>query len=211
MDEHLTSYLTQLLPARESWILELEQQAMENGIPIMDRVGIQFLVQLIKLKRPNTILEIGSAIGYSALRMLDAYSDANIVTVERDEVRYHQAIMNIKKQNKEDKIEVIYGDAREESDNIIAKGPYDMIFIDAAKGQYKQYFELFSNMVPSGGLIVSDNVLFKGYVADSEKKHPRYSKIAMKIREYNEWLCNNQDFSTSIVPIGDGVAISIKE
>ncbi|WP_188453560.1 O-methyltransferase [Virgibacillus oceani] len=211
MDRNEQYYLTQLLPPQEEWVTELERQAEIERIPIMDPLGIHFLMQLINMNKPNTILEIGTAIGYSALRMLEANPLAQIVTIERDEKRYHQALENIQSQSKQKQIHVIYGDALEKSQEIINRGLFDLMFIDAAKGQYQRFFELYCQCIPSGGVIVSDNVLFKGYVADSEKIHSRNSKIGQKIRNYNEWLINHPDFTTTIVPIGDGVAISIKK
>ncbi|WP_106497065.1 O-methyltransferase [Lentibacillus sp. Marseille-P4043] len=211
MDENLTGYLTQLLPEQENWVLELEKQAKEDHVPIMDPVGIHFLMQVIKLRKPASILEIGAAIGYSALRMIQANPAATVLTIERDEQRYKQALYNIEKQQKQDKIDVIFGDALEKAEDIVAKGPFDLLFIDAAKGQYQRFFELYSQAISKGGLIITDNVLFKGYVADPDKVHPRYAKLGKKIRKYNDWLMQNPDYTTSIVPIGDGVAISIKE
>ncbi|MGY0694299.1 O-methyltransferase [Virgibacillus sp. FSP13] len=211
MEDNLTGYLTQMLPEQENWVLKLEKQAKEDHVPIMDPVGINFLMQVIKVRKPNLILEIGTAIGYSALRMIQANPEAAVVTIERDEQRYKQALYNIEKQQKQDKIDVIFGDALEKAEDIIAKGPFDLLFIDAAKGQYQRFFELYSQAIPKGGLIITDNVLFKGYVVDPGNAHPRYAKLGKKIRKYNDWLMQNPEYSTSIVPIGDGVAISIKE
>ncbi|WP_099158605.1 O-methyltransferase [Virgibacillus ndiopensis] len=211
MDVQEQNYLTKLLPPQEDWVTDLERQAKEERVPIMDPLGMNYLMQLIKMTKPKTILEIGTAIGYSALRMLEAHPNAQIVTIERDERRYNQALENIQRQSKQNHIHVIYGDALEKSQEIKDRGSFDMMFIDAAKGQYQRFFELYSQLVPRGGIIVSDNVLFKGYVADSSKDHPRHSKIGQKVRNYNEWLVRHPEFSTTIVPIGDGVAISIKK
>lgn len=211
MEEQLKSYLNKTLPKQKDWITGLAEQAQKENIPIMEPVGMHFVMQLIKLKKPTRILEIGTAIGYSALRMVEAYPDTSIVTIEKDEARYHQAMMNIKKQNKSSNIKVIHGDALDKINQLAEeKDTFDFIFIDAAKGQYKRYFELASPMLTEEGCILSDNVLFKGYVVNPKLAHARHGKIVNKIQNYNEWLTKHPDFTTSIVPIGDGVAISLK-
>ncbi|HLR40274.1 MAG TPA: O-methyltransferase [Virgibacillus sp.] len=212
MDEQLKQYLTGTLPEETEWVTNIEKQAKLDSVPIMDSLSIHFLMQLIRLHKPKRILEIGTAIGYSALRMLEAYPKAEIVTIERNEQRMQQAVENIKNQNKQDAIQVILGDALDEIDRLaLTNERFDVIFIDAAKGQYKRFFEQSSPLLEENGLIISDNVLFKGYVADPHPENKRLNKIADKIRGYNEWLISHPDFTTSIIPIGDGVAISIKK
>jgi len=209
MDETLTDYLMQTLPAEENWVHELEQTAGKDGVPITDPLGMHFVMQLIRLTKPQRILEIGTAIGYSALRMLQANPEATIVTIEKDEQRYNQADRIIRDAAKQDHIQIIHGDAIDKL-QILAGSTFDVVLIDAAKGKYQRFFELSSPLVAKGGFVLTDNVLFKGYVADKEKTHPRYQKIARKIRAYNDWLVNHPDFTTTIVPIGDGIAISKK-
>src|SRR5690625_5687929 len=141
MDEQLKQYLTGTLPEETKWVNNIERQATLDNVPIMDSLSIHFLMQLIRLHKPKRILEIGTAIGYSALRMLEAYPKAEIVTIERDEHRMLQAEENIKKQNKQDAIQVILEDALDESNRLaLTNERYDVIFIDAAKGQYKHFF-----------------------------------------------------------------------
>lgn len=210
MDSKLTNYLTQTLPESSTWILELEKEAEENHIPIMDQVSMQFLSQLIRIKKPKRILEIGTAIGYSALRMLDAYPGTKIDTIELDEIRYKQAMHHVKKYNKQDNIHIIYGDALDVLKDLSKQDMYDFIFIDAAKGQYKNFFELSESLLSPEGIILSDNILFRGYVVEPEKAPKRYRSLTKKLIEYNQWLVEHPNFDTSIVPIGDGVAISYK-
>ncbi|MEN1969313.1 O-methyltransferase [Lentibacillus sp. N15] len=211
MDESLTSYLTNLLPIQSEWVQELEAQAQKDRVPIMDPVSMQFIMQLIRLQQPKRILELGTAIGYSALRMLEAYPKATIVTLERDEQRYQQAVRNINAQQKQEQIDIMLGDALDIVPDVLAKGPFNMVLIDAAKGQYQKFFTLYSPAVANSGVIITDNVLFKGYVSDQKKQHPRFQKLGGKIRSYNEWLIDHPDYHTSIIPIGDGVAMSIKK
>lgn len=211
LDEKLNQYLLGTIPANEDWIEKLEIYAKENDVPIMDPVGIQFLQQLIRIHKPERILEIGTAIGYSALRMLEANPNASITSIERDKVRYDYAIKVIEEQNKASQIRIIHGDALEVVEELRERDSFDLLFIDAAKGQYQRFFELYSPAIRKGGLIISDNVLFKGYVANPSEKQPRLSKIANKINTYNRWLIEKEEFHTSIVPVGDGVAITIKK
>lgn len=212
MDEQLDHYLMQTLPYKDEWVIALEKQAEINNVPIMDPIGINYIMQLIRLNKPKRILEIGTAIGYSALRMLDAYPGTSIVTIERDEKRYHQAIENITRLQKQDQINIIFGDAIEEINKLGSKESlFDFIFIDAAKGQYKRFFEIAETLLEEGGLIISDNVLFRGYIANPDIAPRKYKKIVEKLRAYNEFLAQHPDFITTIVPIGDGVSISLKK
>ncbi|WP_226583256.1 O-methyltransferase [Halobacillus litoralis] len=204
------AYLQSLLSEPSKPIQELESYAREQGVPIMEPLGIDFLMQLIRMQQPERILEIGTAIGYSALRMLEANPDSRITTVERDTGRYQEAKKNIKKMEADEQITIIHGDALETAEDVRAYGPYDLLFIDAAKGKYEEFFHLYAPMLNEDGVIISDNVLFKGYVADDEEASPRMAKIARKIRTFNEWLVQHPDYHTSIVPIGDGVAITKK-
>ncbi|WP_163970081.1 O-methyltransferase [Oceanobacillus halotolerans] len=210
MEKELESYLKNLLPPKKEWVTKLENQAMEENVPIMDPVSIHFLMQLVKVHKPKSILEIGTAIGYSALRMVEAYPETSVVTIERDEHRYQQALQNIQLLEKQSTIQVIKGDALEKIKELPQDQLFDLIFIDAAKGKYKQFFKLANDYLTPNGVIVSDNVLFKGYVADPFKQHPRYQKMATSIRAYNEWLIQLPNYETTIVPIGDGVAITTR-
>ncbi|GAA0601857.1 O-methyltransferase [Virgibacillus siamensis] len=211
MDEKQVQYLQRMLPPADNWVRDLEEEAITDHVPIMDQVGMNFVMQLIRLTKPKRILEVGTAIGYSAMRMVEANPETSVVTIERDEVRYNQAIDNINKMDMGDSIQAINGDARDVIRTLIADESFDMVFIDAAKGKYKCFFELSAPLLSENGFILSDNVLFKGYVADAEKEHPKFQKLARKLRDYNDWLIRHPDFVTSIVPVGDGVAISYKK
>ncbi|GAB3795148.1 O-methyltransferase [Virgibacillus kimchii] len=210
MKQGLDGYLRSLLPNAKEWITEMELTAQKNHIPIMDPVSMQFVTQLIQMQKPKTILEIGTAIGYSALRMAEAFHHAKVTTIERDINRYYQAKENVKRLNKENQIELIYGDAMEVLPSLPPES-FEMIFIDAAKGKYKHFFELSHPLLKYNGIILSDNVLFRGYVTDPENiKQPRHRKMVNKLQEYNRFISGHSEYSTSIIPIGDGVAISMK-
>lgn len=212
MDEQLlTNYLSNLLPGKSNWVKDIESQAIADRIPIMDSIGMQFVMQLIRLNKPEKILEIGTAIGYSALRMLEAYPGSTITTIEKDVKRYNQALSNLAKYDKQKKIKLILGDAVTIMEEMVdSKETYNCIFIDAAKGQYQKYFNLADSLLVNNGFIIADNVLFRGYVADKNFVHPRYRNIINRLREFNERVTSHSRYQTSIVPVGDGVAISYK-
>ncbi|UOQ47351.1 O-methyltransferase [Gracilibacillus caseinilyticus] len=209
--KEIISYLNDIAPESENWVQALEEEAIEHHVPIMDKQGISILQQLVRLHQPVKILEIGTAIGYSALRMLEAHPQASIVTVERDQQMYERAIHNIERQQKQQNVDVILGDALEKETEILAKGPYNIIFIDAAKGQYRRFFESYLPALKSNGMIITDNVLFRGLVADASEAPKRLQNLANKIDQYNQWLLQHPSFHTTILPVGDGIAISIKK
>lgn len=212
MDSILKEYLLNTLPAIDHWEKRIEKQAEEEKIPIMDQLSIHFLLQMIRIIQPQKILEIGTGIGYSALRMHSACPSSYIITIERDPIRYEQAVQHIQEQNKQSNIQVIYGDAIHELNTIDrSKHAFEFVFIDAAKSKYKQFFQLSSPLLTKGGIILTDNVLFRGYVAKAQNQHTKYKKLVRKIHEYNEWLVNHPDYITTFIPIGDGIAISYKK
>ncbi len=200
----IQTYLHSLIPEREPLIMEMEQYANEHSVPIMELIGIEALLQLLRLIQPTSILEIGTAIGYSSIRMVNAIPNVKVVTIERDEERYNKALYYIGKANSKDQIEVILGDALE----VCLNQSFDVIFIDAAKGQYTKFFEKFEPFLRKDGVIISDNVLFKGLVAVNTSENKRTKSLVNKIRGYNEWLMQNSSYDTTILPIGDGIAIS---
>ena len=212
MEEQMKLYLESHLSAKDEWIIQLEETAKQDRVPIMDSIGIDYMLNLIKIQQPKRILEVGTAIGYSALRMLEANPAAEIITIEKDEERYQQATENIKKLHKEEQITVLSGDALDILDKLTAeKEVFDFIFIDAAKGKYQAFFESADQLLASGGLLITDNVLFRGYVANPELAPKRYKSMVKKIRSYNEFLTTHPAYITSILPIGDGVMTSYKK
>lgn len=210
--EELTGYLEKLLKQRPAEIMKLEAYAEEHGVPIMEPTGIEVLLQLLSLKNPKKILEIGTAIGYSAIRMALALPEAEIFTIERDEDRYREALKNIRSFQLENRIHVFFGDALSESDAVQSMAPYDALFIDAAKGQYQKFFSIYEKMLADDGIIFTDNVLFKGLVASdyNQIENKRIKKLVSKIDHYNHWLMEHPDYHTAIMPVGDGLAVSKK-
>ena len=212
MNKNLDHYLQTLVPSRNDLLSEMEEYARENGVPIMELTGMESMLQILKIQKPRKILEIGTAIGYSALRMAYTLPDASILTIERDEERIEKAHHFSDRADMKSRILIIKGDALETENFVSTEGPFDCIFIDAAKGQYKRFFEIYEKYLAQGGIILSDNVLFKGMVAleEDEIESKRIKNLVKKIKGYNEWLMNKEDFETVILPVGDGLAISIK-
>ena len=184
---------------------ELEEYAMINKIPIMQKDGILYLINYIKENNIKNILEIGSAIGYSSIMMASINSDIRITTIERDKDRYDLAVFNIKKYNLDKQINIIYGDAVDTD----ITGMYDLIFIDAAKGKNVFFFEKYKNNLVKRGTIITDNLSFHGLVEDeSLVKTKNQRGIVNKIKDYINFLDNNTEFTTTYVPVGDKIAIS---
>lgn len=189
-------------------IEEIEIYANEYHIPIMQGEGIDYLCGFLQEHKCQSILEIGSAIGYSAIRMALAYPDCTIVTLERDEERYLMAKENIKDFHLEDRIELYLCDALE----YMSDQRFDFIFIDAAKAQYIRFFERYENNLIDGGYILSDNLDFHGYVEHPEMVTSRnLRQLVRKISTYIEYLQKKETFETIFLKLGDGIAISRKK
>ncbi|EIT85283.1 O-methyltransferase [Fictibacillus macauensis ZFHKF-1] len=212
ISKNIETYLEELIPQRDKEVMELESYAREHEVPIMELIGMEVLLQQLRLLQPKRILEIGSAIGYSAIRMAQTVKEATIVTIERDDERYNVALENIKRFSLEDRITVLHSDANECVEDVAQLAPFDAIFIDAAKGQYRPFFDNYSKYLSSGGVIFSDNILFKGYVADGRIAQTRRLRaLIRKIQSYNEFLMQHPEYETAILPVGDGLAISVKK
>jgi predicted O-methyltransferase YrrM len=186
----------------------MERYADENNVPIMDKNGLKFLIDYIKYKNIKSIFEIGSAIGYSAINMALATPNVTVTTIEKDETRYLEAIKNIKRFNLDKRINLILADALD----IDIDEQFDLVFIDAAKGQYIKFFEKYAPNVKMGGTIISDNIYFHGFVEQIEpieKKNLR--QLVDKIKNYIFFLKENKEFKTEFFRVGDGIAVSKRE
>ena len=192
----------------DNLIKEMEVYAEEKNIPIMQKKGIDFLCKIIAKSDIENILEIGTAIGYSAIKMALVDDNITVTSIERDQDRYIEALKNIKKAKLDKRIEVIYGEALD----IKLKDKYDLIFIDAAKGQYIKFFEKFKKNLNKGGVIISDNLSFHGLVEQKERIESRnLRQLVGKIRKYVDFLKDNKEFKTKFYKVGDGIAVSIKK
>lgn len=187
-------------------IRNMKEYALKNNVPIMTEGGINYLIKYIKKNNIKNILEVGTAIGYSAIMMCSVDSDIVVTTIERDEKRYLEALKNIKKANLEDRINLIYKDALEVNLN----EKYDLIFIDAAKAQNRNFFERFLKNLAKGGTIITDNMNFHGLVnKDLESIESRnLRQLVRKVKEYRDFLENNKSFTTEFFDVGDGIAVS---
>lgn len=184
---------------------ELESYAKENKVPIMQKNGILYLCDYIKNNNIKSILEIGSAIGYSAIMMASIDESIRVTTIEKDEDRYNLAVSNIDKYDLKDQINIIFGDAC----GIAIDGKFDLIFIDAAKGKNTFFFNKFKNNLNRSGTIITDNLSFHGLVEDESLIKTKNQKgIVNKIKDYISFLDNNEEFITAYVPVGDKIAIS---
>lgn len=210
MKDTVHQYIESLIPKRPEFFSKMEKYAAEHHIPIMESAGIEAMLQILRIQSPKKILEVGAAIGYSALRMAYTLPHAKIITIERDEERALLAVQNIHNLQMDNQVLLLKGDALELEDRISVYGPFDVIFIDAAKGQYKRFFEIYSHYLSEDGLIITDNVLFKGLVAEENIQSKRTAGLVKKIKQYNEWLMSHPGYHTVILPVGDGVAISRK-
>ena len=190
-------------------ILEMEEYASLKNIPIIEKDSIAFIMKYIKKNHIKNILEIGSAIGYSTILMASVGQDVTVTTIERDEARYMECLKNVKKCGFEKKINVVFQDALDVN---LTGVKYDMIFIDAAKGQYIKFFEKFKYFLNDGGVIITDNLKFHGYVGKSEKIESKNLRgLVEKIEDYIEFLKNNQEFETNFYDVGDGLSVSVKK
>ena len=189
-------------------IKEIKKEAKENKVPIMEDDGIDFLTTFIIKHQIKNVLEIGTAVGYSAIMMALANPKVKITSIERDEKRYLEAVKNIKKLGLENRITLLFRDAL----TVKSQDTIDLVFIDAAKAQNIKFFELFSRNLQDGGYIITDNMYFHGLVEKNEKEIESHNVrgIVRKIKEYINFLKENEDYETTIMPIGDGIAVSKK-
>lgn len=190
-------------------IISMEQYAEANNIPIIEPESIKFIMKYIRLNNVKEVLEIGTAIGYSAILMANASSNVEITTIEKDEKRYREAVKNVNNSGLDKRIEVVYNDAAEVN---LAGHSYDLIFIDAAKSGYIKFFEKFCNYLNPGGVIITDNLKFHGLVNNkSSIKSKNLKGIVDKIEQYIEFLNKNTDYITKFYDIGDGLSVSFKK
>ncbi|MFA6850575.1 MAG: O-methyltransferase [Selenomonadaceae bacterium] len=186
---------------------EMEEYAEEHHIPIINKKGRGVLVETVSEVQPQRVLEIGTAIGYSSLLIAqEAACDAAIVTLELDEERAATALDFIARSPFSTQIHILLGDAGETLVGL--QGPFDLVFIDAAKGQYPDYFRKVLPILSETGVIIADNVLFRGYVRGTEESPRRYKTIVKRLREYIEMVEKAPGFTTEIYENGDGLAVS---
>jgi predicted O-methyltransferase YrrM len=214
MEERITypeinSFLRSTIKREDGFLRDLEKYAEDNHIPIIQPETAALLKVLIGIHKPERVLEAGTAIGYSAVIIARAMGTSGTVdTIEIDEDMAEAARKNIEIMDLSKRIRVLQGDALEVMECLDTA--YDFIFLDAAKGRYIEYFDHAIRLLRPGGLLVSDNVLYKGLVAQNQKVVHKHRTIAVKLKEYLQLLCHDERLNTSIIPIGDGLAVSLK-
>ncbi|MBR1970437.1 MAG: O-methyltransferase [Clostridia bacterium] len=205
-------YLDSLVPQKGEFLTELRRVSAleESYAPIVQKQTEQLLITMLRLKKPRRVLEIGTAVGYSAILMADNLpEESSIITVERYKKHADIAVDNIFKAGYEGKIRLIEGEAAEVLHWL--DGTFDFVFLDAAKGQYIEFLPDILRLLENGGVLFSDNILFKGMLEDEDKVIRRKITIVKRLKMYLEEIMSNENLTTSIIPIGDGVAISVKK
>lgn len=210
VEERLVTYLHSLEGQNSTVLEEIEKEALADRVPIIRKETQSFLKVLLKMKKPMRILEVGTAVGFSAILMSDQVSkECKIDTIENYDKRIPIARGNFERAGKEDQITLLEGDAMDILREL--EGPYDFIFMDAAKGQYIAYLPEVLRLLPKDGILVSDNVLQNGDVIESRFAIERRDRtIHSRMREYLYTIKHHPELETSVIPLGDGVALSIK-
>lgn len=207
---YITSYIRGEIPKRQGILAELEEYAEENAVPIVQPETAKLLEVLSAIKRPERILEVGCAIGYSAILMAQYLDKAgSITTLEWDADMAETARRNIEKAGLSDRITVIQNDAKEVIKNLT--GEYDIIFLDGPKAHYIYMLNDCIRLLKKGGILVSDNVLYKGMTADDEHVIRRKITIVKRLRRFISAQMQRRELETVILPLGDGVSISVKK
>lgn len=210
VDERMVTYIRSLEVPESAVIEAIEQEALRDRVPIIRKEMQSFLKVLLMIKRPMRILEVGAAVGFSSILMSEYMPEGgHITTIENYDKRIPIARANFKRAGKEEQIDLIEGDALEVMHGL--EGPYDLIFVDAAKGQYIHYLPEVMRLLGTDGVLVSDNVLQEGDIIESRFAVERRNRtIHSRMREYLYELKHHDQLQTSIIPLGDGVALSVK-
>ena len=204
--EYVEEHIRSLIPKNDELLSSMREYANINHIPIVEEETEKFIKFVIEIKRPKKVLELGTAIGYSAISFTENSTVENFKTVEIREDMVKIARENIKNKNLEDKIEIINMDAYEFLLSMQDE-KFDMIFIDAAKGQYEKYFNLAVNHLNKSGIIICDNVLFRGMISNQDLVVRRKITIVKRLRKFLKYISESDIYTSSIVPIGDGVIL----
>lgn len=210
-EERISTFINSFDSGNTPFLNELEQYAMETNVPIIRPQMQSLLKLLLTIKQPQRILEVGTAIGFSALLMSEyGPVDCKITTIEKYEKRIPIARENFKKAGRENQITLLEGDAAEILRQL--EGPFDLIFMDAAKGQYIHFLPDVLKLLSKGGLLISDNVLQDGDILESRYAVTRRNRtIHSRMRDYLYELKHNENLQTDILPIGDGVTVSVRK
>lgn len=187
---------------------ELEQDALKRNIPVMQKEGILFLIDQLKTRHAQSCLEIGSAIGYSAMMMVTHVEGLKVETIELDYMRYREAVQHIEERHLQESIYIHHDDALTFDTQQFVIQKFDCLFIDAAKAQYQKFFEKYVPFVKDEGMIIVDNLDFHGMVFDIDHIKNRNTKqLVKKIKRFKDWIFQNEDFDVTYYPVGDGICV----
>ncbi len=214
VDERLTTYIDSIAWQIPSYLQETERQALADGVPIIRRSMQSLLQFLLAVKKPASILEIGTAVGFSSMLMSECVEDVvPITTIEKVPARIRAARDNFKKYNKSDRILLMEGDAGEILQQLVLEGKqYDFIFMDAAKGQYPVFLRSILKLLPEQGMLVTDNVLQDGDIIESRYAVTRRDRtIHGRMREFLYTLTHTEDLQTVVMPVGDGASVTLRK
>lgn len=209
-NDSLNSYLRMVQPGYDGVLGEIQKEAWDSGVPIIPHETARFLSVLLSMKRPKNILEIGTAVGFSA-GLMSRYLQpgGKITTIDRFDVMLKDARINLKRMELENIVELLEGDAADLLPDLT--GPYDVIFMDAAKGQYSQFLPHCIRLLPVGGILIADDVLQGGSIAESRFQVPRRQRtIHKRLRNFLWEISHTPVLESSILPVGDGLALCYK-
>lgn len=205
VNDQVENYLDSLMPIKDPLIEKIQKEGIEGEIPIIQVQSIKLIEILLKTIQPKTMIEVGTAIGFSSIWLAKAFPNCTIHTIERKPAMIEKAKKNIEKAGLSERIILHEGNALEILPTL---SKADFIFVDAAKGQYINFFELAYPLLKNKGVIVFDNILFRGYVADDDIVSSK--PMLRKIKKFNDYIAKQDKVQTSFVPIGDGLAICYK-
>jgi predicted O-methyltransferase YrrM len=208
VNEAVESYIREILPKNAGLLEEMETYAEENHVPIIHPEVAKLLEVITKIHKPQQILEVGTAIGYSAIVLCSATEKGQLISIERRQDMIEKATSFIYRAGLENQIQILPGNAEDVLPTIDQK--FDMIFLDAAKGQYMEFLASCIHLLREGGVLISDNVLYKGMVASNEYVIRRKKTIVKRMRSYLDYIMDHPSLTSCLLPIGDGVAISYK-
>lgn len=207
--DYIEQYIKGLVYEESDILREIEEFAHKNLVPIVQKETARFLEVILTIKRPMKILELGTAIGYSSILMsMYANENSKITTIERDISMIEEAKKNIEKYELTNKIEIKQGDCLEVLKSL--KDKYDLIFMDAGKGHYNHFLPECLRLLNEGGIIVADNVLFRGMVANDDLVKRRKITIVKRMRSYLDIVSKDKRLITSVIPMGDGIAVTTR-
>ncbi|MCI8335203.1 MAG: O-methyltransferase [Lachnospiraceae bacterium] len=211
VEERMTAYINSLDRGNTDLLNEIEEEAKKARVPVIRREMQSFLKTLLAAKQPRAVLEVGTAVGFSALLLCEyGHPKAHITTIEKYEKRILAARENFRRAGKEGQITLLEGEAAGHLEKLA--GPFDLIFMDAAKGQYLHFLPQVLRLLAPGGLLVSDNVLQDGDLIESRFAVERRNRtIHSRMREYLYELTHHPGLVTSVLPLGDGVTLSVKK